>query len=118
MTQLEKDKDELDKLRQELDWKQNEVDRLERAVEFGRCTRCDEPLSYGDKTTYCSDFPNCEEVFRAVENEFRIYTKAEYKDMIYGSGVKVIAENSTHYRGWWGNYSVEVPKEMCERANP
>ncbi len=59
MDQLEKDKAELKKLRQELDWKQDEVNRMENAIEFGRCKQCETPLMPGD-FEYCGDYPECE----------------------------------------------------------
>lgn len=60
MDQLEKDKEALAKARQELDWAQDEVNRLERAVEYGRCKRCNDPLNHGEGKEFCSDYPNCE----------------------------------------------------------
>ncbi len=59
MDQLEKDKLELKQLRQELDWKQNQCDRIERAIEFGRCKKCNEPLTSENKNGYCDDYPAC-----------------------------------------------------------
>lgn len=59
MNQLEKDKIALKKARQELDWKQAECDRLENAVNYGRCKKCQEPLMFDEKG-HCGDYPNCE----------------------------------------------------------
>ncbi len=58
-TQLDRDKLDLQLLYKELQWKQDAVNRMERAVEFGRCKKCKQPLMHGDKE-YCGDYPNCE----------------------------------------------------------
>ncbi len=62
MGQAEKDEADLKQARQELEWKEAEVYRLELAIEFGRCKQCNEPLDYRDKvmkTETCVDYPNC-----------------------------------------------------------
>ena len=59
MHQIEKDKADLAKARQELGWAQDEVNRLELAVEFGRCKQCNCPLQLDEKES-CGDYPNCE----------------------------------------------------------
>ncbi len=65
-----KDRDLLKKLRQELEWKSSEVESAERAVEFGRCKQCNEPLFYNDKAVkgnYCFDYPRCEPHVEPIE---------------------------------------------------
>lgn len=59
-TQLEKDTEALKIARQELEWKEAEVERLGNAVQNGRCSLCNTPLMFDEKI-HCGDYPNCEE---------------------------------------------------------
>lgn len=57
--QLEHDKKELKRLRQELIWKMSACDRIELAIEFGRCKKCGEPVMV-EGEEHCGDYPQCE----------------------------------------------------------
>lgn len=67
-TQLEKDQEALKVARQELEWKNNEVERLENAVNYGRCTLCNSPLMFDEKQ-HCGDYPDCIEFLTNGHNK-------------------------------------------------
>lgn len=58
--QKEKDKAELVKLRQELEWKADACSSLEDAITYGRCEQCKTPLSHENKGGVCGDYPECD----------------------------------------------------------
>lgn len=87
MNILEKDKESLKKARQNESWAYDETCRLENAIEFGRCSKCEEPLSHGDKDGHCGDFPECESPTIEMEKPIGDFIIKNAKGITTPSGV-------------------------------
>ena len=95
--QLEKDKAELKRLQRELSWKQDEVNRIERAIEYGRCKQCNVPLSDGDKE-FCGDYPKCHSELTSLDDRVEAFGEA-LKNLTPEQMEKYFPEDKTP-KGW------------------